>query len=269
MDVEESWYYLNRSRQIGPFSQAELRLLIAKEVISPNTLAWSRGTSWCPVRDLPDEPVIEPQKRRLNWAVVALGICIFFVGIGVVVEVPPASELNIAFAMTSGEQNSQGFSDKAGADRIQGEKTVAIHPDFASTLPLTTQAARAGTPSGRQLVQEFWRSIAHSDVAERYHFYLRRYPSGPFAGTATARLGELRESTKHKVIEPGIGIAKKKPSSISSKAPKPRKLAKANVVKKSLAKPLARCGSRHIGQCRQRCRDGDARACQDLRRLTD
>jgi hypothetical protein len=221
------------------------------------------------VRDLPNEPVIETQKRRRNWAVVALGICIFFVGIGVVVEVPPASESNIAFAMTPKEQNSRGLLDKVGADHIRDKEIVVIHPDFASLPSRISQAARAGTSTDRQLVQEFWRSIAYSDVVDRYRFYLRRYPSGPFAETATARVRELRETAKRKVIKSEIGIAKKKASSISSNAPKSKRLAKAAVVKTSISKLAGRCGSRHIAQCRQRCRAGDARACQDLRRLSD
>jgi GYF domain 2 len=269
MDIEKSWYYLNRSRQIGPFSQSELRLLFAKEVISPNTLVWSPGSSWCAVRDLPNEPVIEAQKQRQNWAAVAIGICVFFLGIGVVLEVPPTSESHIAFAMTSKEQEPQRFLDKVGADHVPGKEAAVIHPDFASLSYRTSLTARTRTSTDRQLVQEFWRSIAYSDVADRYHFYLRRYPSGPFAETASARIRALREITEGEVIKSKIGIAKKKPSSIASKVLKTKKLAKATAVKTAIAKPAGRCGGRHVGQCRQRCRDGDARACQDLRKLND
>jgi GYF domain 2 len=269
MDIEKPWYYLNRSRQIGPFSQSELRLLVAKEVISPNTLVWSPGGSWCAVRDLPNEPAIEAQKQRQNWATVAIGICVFLVGIGVVVDVPPTNESHIAFAMTSKEQERQSFLDKVGADHVPAKETVVIHPDFASLPFGTSLTARTRTSIDRRPVQEFWRSIAYSDVVDRYHFYLGRYPSGPFAETAAARIRALRESTKDEVPKSKIEIAKKKPGSIASKVPKTKKLAKATAVKTALAKTAGRCGGRHVEQCRQRCRDGDARACQDFRKLND
>src|SRR5688572_8917903 len=79
--LENEWYYLNRSRQVGPFSQSELHMLLAKEVISSSTLVRTDdGFGWRPLRELSNEPA-RPESSRSNWKFVALFIIPFVVGI--------------------------------------------------------------------------------------------------------------------------------------------------------------------------------------------
>src|SRR5688572_12357937 len=79
--LENEWYYLNRSRQVGPFSQSELHLLLAKEVMSSSTLVRTHdGSGWRPLRELSNEPA-RPDSSRSNCKFVALFIIPFVVGI--------------------------------------------------------------------------------------------------------------------------------------------------------------------------------------------
>jgi hypothetical protein len=140
-----------------------------------------------------------------------------------------------------------------------------------STAVIETGQARPIGPSRlnpRQrshLVQEYWRAISHSKVIGRYEYYLRRAPAGSFAQIAAVRIEELRKDPPKEA-----GRAKKRPVSKQIAASsKPVKLADEKTASQKLAPGLAdaRCWARNMEACRQKCRAGDHRACQKVRRL--
>lgn len=288
MEAEQWWYYLSGSRQVGPYSRNELHLLLSKEVISPTTLVWTQDSGgWRALRDVSDEPVIESHKRPRHWIVAALVVTIFFGGITIVVTVPKGGESRNAVAIMTKEKNTQGLLERIhersqvqiteiatlnfsrSNERVEDRSNsspISAHFMFNPVGSLSAQAApvtiAALSPEGH-LVQEFWRSIANSPVVDRYEFYLRRYPSGSFADIAAARIKELRKTSKQEMA----GTARKKANTSSSKTRKPKKSAKTTAVKISSRKMDGRCWSRNIEQCRKRCREGEARACQKLKRL--
>jgi GYF domain 2 len=290
---EEWWYYLNRSRQVGPYSRSELRSLLAKDVISPTTLVWQQGNGgWRALRDVTDEPKIEPHKGRQNWLVVALGTSVFFGGITGVATVPTESESRNVFAIISREKNNQerleviqdtkqiqisqiAISDFGLNDLYENwgrsspiSAGLVFNPTRASLPSQTSPPARAAVSPGGEFVQEFWRSISSSHVVDRYEFYLRRYPSGAFADIATARIKDLRKASEQASANKREGgAAKKKASSSASKTIKPVKSVKTTAVKASTPKAAGHCWNGNIMQCRERCRAGEARACREIRKL--
>jgi hypothetical protein len=290
VEAEQLWYYLNRSRQVGPYSRSELHSLLAKEVILPTTLVWTQGSGgWRTLRELPDEPIVETHKPRQNWIVVALGISVFFSGISIVANVPTGTGSRNVFANGSTAVNTQGLLDNSRVRKQIQISEIAI-ADFSTqndpgvnwstsspsstgfmfnvVRPSLPSQASVAWPSEGQLVQEFWRSMAYSDIIDRYEFYLRNYPSGTFADIAIARNKELRMPIKQASVNKGEGwIPKKRAGTNSSRTPKPKKSARITAVKTSTPKTEGRCWSRNIEQCRERCREGEARACQSLKRL--
>lgn len=289
----EWWYYLNRSRQVGPYSRSELRSLLAKDVISPTTLVWQQGNGgWRALRDVTDEPTIEPHKGRQNWLVVVLGISVFFGAITVVPNIPTGSETGTDFAIISRAKNNQerleviqdtkqiqisqiAMSDFGLNDLFENwsrsspiSVDLVFNPPRASLPSQASPATRAALSPAGELVQEFWRSISSSHVVDRYELYLRRYPSGAFADIATARIKDLRKvSEQASVNRREGGSAKKKASSSASKTIKPEKSVKTIAVKASPPKIGGQCWNGNIARCRERCRAGEARACREIRKL--
>lgn len=261
MDAERSWYYLNQSQQVGPFSRDELRLLLAKELITANTLVWSPGNNWCTLCNLPDETKVEPQKQRQKWRATALAACVFFIGISVVVETPPARGFKIDALLPRG-QLPQVRLDKVAYEQNAPPLGLAASRPHPPMLAQAFHGTGAGVSGKRQLVQEFWRSFANSDVVARYQFYLRHYPSGPFAEMATARINELWKRPKQDITIVNDNVVKKKGSSPTSKS---KKLGRAIAMKNT--QPAKRCWKRKAEPCRDRCRIGKARVCRDSRRL--
>ncbi|MGH6874307.1 MAG: DUF4339 domain-containing protein, partial [Aestuariivirgaceae bacterium] len=89
MEPEETWYYLHRARQVGPYSLPELYMLLAKEVIAPSTLVWSPGRGgWREFQDVAGQPQAPPSKRRHAWVAAMFGLGMFLAGLTAVERAP-------------------------------------------------------------------------------------------------------------------------------------------------------------------------------------
>ena len=239
-----AWYYLQESRQIGPYTRGELEALLERGALSAETLVWTKHRCWEPIGGLPQ--VAEPltRERRRTWMLL-LAAALFCGGLSFQANSPSPSR--------AGNDAAMLISPEISYDKMQALEVAA--------LPVPMEV-RAPVPSaGNQLVQEYWRAIAHSKVIGRYEYYLRRSPSGSFAEAAAARIQELRSEA---LPQPKLKPKKKK---VASQAARPKK------VQASLAPPVLakknerRCWSRDIEECRERCRNGEKMACQKLVRL--
>lgn len=136
-------------------------------------------------------------------------------------------------------------------------------------LVLEHRRSIAYSHSQRQLAKESGRSIAYSQVIDSYKHYLDRYSSGTFVDIATESIDELQPITQQEVNRSSRdGTAKKIASTSLSKIPGPKKLAKTAPVKLSTKKVDGRCWKQNIRWwCKKRCSEGDAQACQKLKRL--
>jgi hypothetical protein len=291
MEAEQSWYYLHRSRQVGPYSWSELHSLLAKEVILPTTLVWAQGSGgWRALRDRSDEPKVGPPKSRQNWIVVALAVIVLFLGgITIVAKAPMGSELRNAFAIMSKAENMHALLDRI-ADHKQLRITEIAKSDVSEPNGLVEDRSNAspgsasfmlnlarpslpsqGSPATQAALspmEGYWRSIAYSDDTDLYESYLHRYSSGTTADIAKAKIKKVRKATKAASMNTGeSGTSRKKESIRSSKTVKPSTLAKTTAVKNSTLKTGGRCWSGNIGRCRERCRAGEARACHTLKRI--
>jgi hypothetical protein len=274
---ESEWYYLNRSQQVGPFSQSELHLLLAKEVISSSTLVRTLdGAGWRPLRELSNEPV-ETHNPRSNWMFVALFMTPFLVG--VLATVPKAVEQKNVLAPEMGKKNSRTTDDdrdpmaeatlpnssiKDWTNSSPGSSAFifnAVRPALPSEAIRVTRAALSPE---EQSELEFWRSITHSNYTNLYMLYLQQYPSGPFADIAKTKIQSGKQ--KASVVRPKVPSAKRKRSSSPSRRVE-LKSTNRKTAKTVPAKTLGRCSTGNIASCRERCRAGDARACQKLNRI--
>jgi hypothetical protein len=254
---ENEWYYLNRCRQVGPFSQSELQVLLAKEVISSSTLVRTQdGCGWRPLRELSNEPA-EPNSRRSNWKFAALFIIPFVMGI------VAAAPKGVEHLTTTVKTNSpEPFAKAKDHDRLP--KVEALLPkDFIKGRISTSSldgsvfmfnAVRPALPykallsPERQSELEFWRSITHSSHTDLYMLYLRRYPFGRFPEVAKTEIRPSKQMAS--VGRPEYPTAKRKNSpsrAIASKRLK-RKTAKTRPV------IPGRCSTANIVSCREACR---------------
>jgi hypothetical protein len=280
----EDWYYLNRSRQVGPYSTGELRWLLAKDVIAPATLVWRQGNGgWRALQDVVDEPVAETHRKRQNWLVSVLVVTVFFCGITIVAKVPTGSELkNVVAVVPKSEHRQEVTGSIRGDNRIDitevaisdftrprsvEDSSSFINSGQPSLLPQGPATRTALSPEG-QLELDFWRSIAYSDDADLYRSYVRRYPSGTFADIAAAKIKELARATKQASVNKSKAeAAQKKSSIVSSKTINWKSSTKATAVKTSTPKTSGLCSNGNIERCRDRCRKGEARSCQRLKQL--
>jgi hypothetical protein len=107
-----------------------------------------------------------------------------------------------------------------------------------------------------RLELESWRPLAKANDPELYEAFLQRYPDGSFADVAAAKIKALGNTTADATPRKAVP-ERKKTSAPALKAP----------AKASTLKAADRCWNGNIGACRQRCREGERRACQTLKRL--
>jgi hypothetical protein len=276
VEPEETWYYLNRARQVGPYSLPELYMLLAKEVIAPTTLVWSPGRGgWREFQDVAGQPQALPSKRRRAWAAAIFGPTMFLAVLTAVERAPTESESGFLL-VTAAIPKKQHES----VERIRVYKPNPVFP-AAVSAPAPVPYASAGRvllPDER-VELELWQASASSDEPNPYEYYLSQYPSGAFASIATAKINQLRKPVARKIDKKS---AKKAPVSTSVQAiPKAidKKPAKKQAVStpvqampkttalKAPVKPVGRCTDRNREQCRERCSAGDTLACQRMQRL--
>jgi hypothetical protein len=277
MQAEHSWFYLQNSRQIGPCTWTELQDLLSINVISPATLVWrSKGGGWRTIEEVARGPrPAPPVPRQSSWMLV-IGAVIFcaamFVGADVSTRIG-SEQTNIDFFPLSTSQSSDEppiLLMTIGPVPSQPKtetSTILVEPSFSqapSATPWTSRPRAIATSPSRptpnsHLVQEYWRAISHSKVIGRYEYYLRRAPTGSFARGAATRIEELkrqpRSNTTNRVKKPPP-----KKQTTSSSMP-------ANLVETTPDASAERCWSRNREACRQKCRAGDHRSCERLRRL--
>jgi hypothetical protein len=308
------WSYQLR-RRTKPHPRFDLHMLLAKEL------------GLCRTR------------RPRNWIVIAVSISAFIGGLTTVEPAPTGKETTNVFAANAEAKVRQDLSDRILENRhiqiaeiaMSGfgrTEALAVNWRKTSTIslgvmvsqvpaPLSDQTFPVGRSTVRpegQPVQEFWRSFASSQVVDRYRYYLRRYPTGPFADIAIARIDELGKITPLGVNTRKVVTTDKKVIARSAEALGAKELVKPEIQRKVgtpssetltttkqaaaetaerrasvrlseirsseksvtvttipgklfAKKTEGRCWSRNIEQCKERCRDGDARACQKLKRL--
>jgi hypothetical protein len=221
--------------------------------ISADTLVWTKHRSWAPMGEAP--PAAAPGKQRRTWMLL-FAIALFCSGLSYEAKSPAPNSAREDTALLVSPEVSHLVPPQVSHD-------VTKNADVAS-LPVREEQARS-ISAGNQLVQEYWRAIAHSKVIGRYEYYLRRSPSGNFAAGATERIRDLssealpdKPKSKPKKIET---LAKKRSRTRKVRSdPSPQAVAKKND---------GRCWSRNMEVCRERCRNGERLACQKLVRLGD
>jgi GYF domain 2 len=273
MEEERSWYYLQHSRQLGPFTWNELQDLLGMNVISPATLVWRQGGGgWRTIDEVARRRVTEPAIRRpRSWMLIVGGI-IFCAAMsfGAEFATQRGSEQQISnfFPLTATTDTDEALD--GGADPLATSSVSAVTGEGNASQPSWLARSPTGTmnPAPPHLrrkghfVQEYWRAISHSKVIGRYEYYLRRAPAGSFAQIAAARIEELRQVPPKRAG----GRARKRPAAKQATPPaKPPKLASGNKPASDAAD--TRCWGRNMEACRQKCREGDHRACHKLRRL--
>jgi hypothetical protein len=245
MESEAAWYYLQDSRQIGPYRRSELEGLLMRGVISADTLVWKKNRSWEPIgSELQIQGRVAPQPRRA-WMLL-LAAALFCGGLSYKVTTPGRSGAVDNTVLVAASE-----VPTAGMQRVE-----PFSPPLAAVQPRVPSA-------GNQLVQEYWRAIAHSKVIGRYEYYLRRSPSGSFAADAAERIKELSSEA----LPEQPGVKRKKAQTPIRSRPRPAKASpkpNAPVVAKKIDR---RCWSRNIEECRDRCRNGERLACHKLVRL--
>jgi uncharacterized protein DUF4339 len=263
----EDWYYLNRSRQVGPYSTGELRLLLAKDVIAPTTLVWRQGIGgWRALRDVAGEPVVETQQKRRNWSVVALVVTIFFCGITIVAELPTGSELRNVVAAVPKSESRQEVTGTVRGDNRTNITEVAM-TEFSG--PQLVENPSREFPIGAGLINSVPVSLLAKAPATRAALSPEgQLNPGTSADIATEKIKELGRATKQASVNKSKAEAAKKKTSIdSSKTINWKNSTKATAVKASTPKTSALCGNTNTERCRERCRKGEARSCRKLKKL--
>ena len=256
------WYYLNESRQVGPFTLVELRLLAEKDVISPATLVWSRGRgSWTSLCDVPSEP--RPSfVRRFPWVAAAVGIVGVAAASFIMASRPPddpssgvhKSQERLATAddpFAAPSNPSPVIIGEKGSVHVLNETIAA--PAVVATAPVPPAIIRSPIPihvreplsedAKREL--EFWRGIAVSQNVRLYESYLRRYPSGTYVEPAAAKIKALRTTVASSTAKAKVRKKKVAPAGavVAKESPKTEALTVAQ-------KPRARCWNGGGQRCR-------------------
>jgi hypothetical protein len=270
--------------RIRPYPRIELRSQLAKNAITLATLVWQLGyRGWRALEVFANEPAIIGQKCRQSWVAAALGITLLCGGVAAVhtqntkIATSEFVGLNHYDANLSnlGPRRYRPSHTQVAISREVGEGAIIMgdrkqdlwstssfsdrNSTFNSVRPLPTSQASIAIPAvaeGR-LVQEFWRSMVSSHVTERYVSYLRNYPSGAFAGVATARIKELGKVNKEVSVDTDkVGATKKKKGSFT-KTKQPRVSEKISDVKTSTRKQAVRCRDRYTDRCRELLRSSE------------
>jgi len=278
MEAERSWYYLQHSRQLGPCTWNELQDLLAMNVISPATLVWRRGGAWRSMEEVASRSVSKPAKRRQRSWILVVGAIIFCAAMSFEAELATrgnsGQQISDFFPLTTSADSAQALDHivdpviTSSVNAIATAETKAQAPSssmFEKSRPSVMNPSRLNPRQKSHLVQEYWRAISHSKVIGRYEYYLRRAPAGSFAQIAAARIEELRKEPPKRAAR-----VRKRPAAKQIAAPaKAVKVADAKAVTEKLVSNPgeARCWTRNIEACRQKCRAGDHRSCQKLRRL--
>jgi hypothetical protein len=259
------WYYLKDSRQVGPFTLAELRLMAERDVISPSTLVWSRGRgNWTSLSDIPSETT--PRRgRRFPWITAAVGIAAVTAASFILAARSPHGADAAGGAHKSQErlvatdENPTQGSGPAQAPAIVSEKG-SVHllnephasPAVAAAAPIPPAIILAPIPSHlrkplsedakREL--EFWRGIAYSQNMRLYESYLRRYPSGTYVEPAAAKIKALKQSVASKPAK--VQVRKKKLAQAAVATKSPPQTEALTVPQK----PRSRCWNGGVERCR-------------------
>jgi uncharacterized protein DUF4339 len=241
MDSSGTWYYLDDSRQIGPYTRDELEALLDRGAISTETLVWTKHRCWAPMGGTELLPQAAPKQRR-TW-IILLAATWFWGGLSYEAESPVLKVPSSAAMLVS--------------PQISYEKNQSLE---VAALPPREQPPRYPSTGG-QFVQEYWRAISHSKVIGRYEYYLRRSPSGSFAAAAAERIKELSSETPE---QPKVELKKEKTPARQSR---PKKARPDPTPPEITKKSEARCWSRSLDVCRERCRSGEKLACEKLMRL--
>ena len=253
MDTGATWYYLEDSRQVGPYTKEELESLFERGAILADTLVWTKHRSWTPMGGIAEEsPTATPGKQRRTWMLV-VAAALFCGGLTYQAEFPSPSRAKDNAALLVSPDVSDDVTESST------ENSDAATPPAQEEEPPPLSA-------GNQLVQEYWRAIAHSKVIGRYEYYLRRSPSGSFAAGAAERIRDLSSEV---LTEKPKAKPKKKTEAVAKDSSRPKK-ARPDPASTAVAKKNdARCWSRNMEACRERCRSGEKLACQKLVRLGD
>jgi hypothetical protein len=270
--------------RIEPYPRSELRSQLARNAITRATLVWQLGyRRWRAPQVFANEPARFGQKCLQSWVAAALGLTLLCGGIAAVhtqntkIATSEFAGLNHYDADLSnhGPRRYRLSDTQVAIAREVGEGAIimgSVKQDLWGTLSFSdidfmfnsvrpspksqTSIAIPAAAEGR-LVQEFWRSMVSSDVAERYVSYLRNYPSGEFAGVATARITELRKVDKEVSVHTDkVGATKKKNGSFT-KTKQSRTSEKTSAVKTSTRKRAVRCRDRYTDRCRELLRSSE------------
>lgn len=290
MEAVQTWYYLNDSRQIGPYSLSELRSLLAKDVISPETLVWTPGSGgWRCLHEVPDKPVYDSlrpafHQGRSNTLALAFGVSVFLCATTIVANAPPGSMARIDFAAIPKEQKASEIlvtlpnTNQPSAELapvwiaakaalpVNRRLPVSVRQDDslkpgAACPPSRTTSTRIALSPEEKIELQLWRSAAHFDSVKLYEFYVRQYPSGTFADLARAQIKEPQATAKT-TKPPGVTGTGSQKQGIVVKSVKQQPTAETAAMKASASKEADRCTNRNSLRCRQRCPEKQGRTCQ-------
>jgi hypothetical protein len=255
VEPEETWYYLHRARQVGPYSLPELYMLLAKEVIVPTTLVWSPGRGgWREFQDVAGQPQAPTPKRRRAWAAALFGLSVFLAGLTAVERAPIEGETGYLLVTGAIPKNPPESLDRI---RIYKPDPVFLTAVATPAPALYASAGRVLLPDER-VELELWQAAAAADEPDPYVYYLSQYPSGAFAGMAAAKIKLIR-----KPVAKTIDRKPAKKEAVGTTTPVSPK----TTALKAAVKPAGRCTDRNREQCRERCNAGDSLACQRMQRL--
>lgn len=259
-------YFLDRSRQDGPYSQLQLRFLFANGAISATTLVWQlRSGRGRAVKEIIAAERPEQRRLGLSATLAVMSVAIFVcAAAAAMLMLPKDSEPEESFAVIPAVKASQHVPKEI--PRRQPLRPAAP-PNFVSMPPPPPVAISVPKPSffpaRSELPHEFWRSMATVNVAERYRSYLLRFPSGQFAATAASRIMEL-ETTAAAEADGRISEKLQRPQdSGEQRQIKPE----APIVKSSSgdknSRPSATEAALEVPIPKARCRPSQGERCKD------
>jgi hypothetical protein len=255
---EQLWYYLHKSRQVGPYSLDELHFLRAKEVISSATLVWSQDKDgWQALGKIPHQPDERRPLRSRNWMIAALGIAIFAGATSIVAEVPTLGEpLNHVVQLLDTQRLSREVLGQANVrtteialsyaamDQTEDCRNVSpINGCFVShPVHLTLPSPAPETPplpAAVRLAIEYWRSTGPANHAPLYE--VQR--SKPGATSSVVKARKTRQTRKASVdVNPDTTIERKPAfSRVDQAKSKPTAPRTSNVKTASRCRAVDRC----------------------------
>jgi hypothetical protein len=255
VESEQTWYYLHRAHQVGPYSLPELYMLLTKEVIAPTTLVWSPGRGgWREFQDVSGQPQASLPKQPRAWAAAMLGIAMFLGGLTAVERAPAESE--------SGYLLTTAVIPKNQFEPLERIRAYRPNPIFSAAVSAPAPVRYASSTRvllpDERVELELWQATAASDEPDPYDYYLSQYPSGAFAAIAAAKIKQLRKPVAKKIDKkPAKKQAVRAPGTASRKT----------TALKASVKPAGRCAERNREGCRERCNAGDSLACQRMQRI--